>query len=224
LTRREIKEDKLLILTSRASMFLEQNLWAIVGVVAAAVLIVIGYNIYAGWNQRQAQQGMAQVAELETLFDAQQYDQVAARADRIISGHIGLPDRIARLYKADALRAKGDFAAAKRIYEDWSPPKGDEVSSFRAAKGFADCLSAEQQYARAGDVMRNWADDHKASGLAPHALLVAATNYELAGRYAEARGALKRILDEYPDAQVVGRARQRNEVMDGAAKALGERG
>lgn len=205
-------------------MFFEQHLWEVVAGVAALVVIVIGYYIYTSWHERQTGRGMAELTTLEVLLNAEQYEQAVKRADQIIGSYVGLPDRVARLYKADALRAQGDFASAKRIYEGWSAPGKDEVSSFHAVRGFADCLGAEQQFSRAGDVMREWADEHKESGLAPHALLFAATSYELANRYADARDALKRILDDYPDTQVVGRARQRHEMMEGAAKAAGERG
>lgn|GEM_PF-1436320 len=220
LTRREIKEDKLLVFFSRASMFIEDNLWSIVGGVGALVVLVIGYYIYTGWYARQTERGMEQVAGLELMMRAEQYDAVITRANQIINGYAGLPDRTASLYKADALRAKGDYAAAKRLYEGWSGRGEDEVHSYHATKGFADCLSAEQQFARAGEVLRKWAKDHKKSGFAPHALMEAATNFELANRYREAREVLQKILDDYRESQVVGRARQRLKLMEGAVAAV----
>lgn len=224
LTRREIKEDKLLIFTSRTSLFLEEHLWHAVAALGALVVVIVGYYVYTGWHERQTERGMEEITGLALLADAQQHDQVIVKADQIVNSYVGRPDLLARLYKADALRDKREFAAAKQIYKDWRGDSDDEVNSFHAARGFADCLAAEQQFSRAGEVMLAWADDHEDSGIAAYALMAAATHFELANRYVEARDALKRILDTYGDTQLVGKARQRYRMMEGAAKIAGERG
>jgi len=219
LTRREIKQDKLLIWFSRVSMVVQDNMWYIAGVIVGVVLLGTGYYIYRSWDARQTERGMAQVSGLEMLVRQEQYDRAITQADQIIGSYVGLPDRMARLYKADALRGKGDYAGARAIYEKskWD----DEITSFHATKGLADCLGAEKQYERAGKLLIEWVDDNKGSGFAPMALMEASTNLELALKYSEAQAALQRILDDYSESQLVGRARQRIRMLEGAVQVTG---
>lgn len=219
LTRKEIKQDKLLIWFARISMLAQDNVWYITGGIVALVLLGAGYYVYGAWNGRQTERGMAQVSGLETLVREQQYDRALSQADQIVNSFVGLPDRLARLYKADALRGKGDYAAAKAIYEDWSGD--DEISNFHAKKGLADCLGAERQYERAAKLLVEWAESNKTSGLAPLALFEAATNYEQASKYVEARDALQKVVDNFKESQMVGRARQRLRTMEGAIQVTG---
>ena len=221
MTRREIKESKLLIWTSRMSMYLEDHLWLIIAGVAVVVVLIVGIYIYRGWHARQTARGMEQLNEVAYLVRVGNYAQAIQRADQLTSRFVGEPDRMARLYKADALRDSGMYVEAGKLYENWlrHAPRGDEVDSYHAARGFADCLGAQAQEQKAGGVLRAWADGHKKSGLAPHALIGAATHFEAAGDYAAARDALQRVIDEYPDALVTGAARQRLKLMEGAVAA-----
>lgn len=219
LTRREIKQDKFLIWFSRVSMVAQDNLWYITAGIVGLVLLGTGYYVYRSWNERQTARGLAQVSGLEVLLRDREYDKVLSQADHIADDFVGLPDRLARLYKADALLGKGNFAAAKAIYEksSWD----DEILSFHAAKGLADCLGAEKQYERAGSVLLEWVDAHKKSGFVPTALMEASANLELASRPTDARDALQRIIDDYSESQLVGRARQRIRMLEGAIQVTG---
>jgi len=64
LTRREIKQDKLLIWFSRVSMVVQDNMWYIAGVILGVVFLGTGYYIYRAWDARQTERGMAQVSGL----------------------------------------------------------------------------------------------------------------------------------------------------------------
>jgi hypothetical protein len=221
MTRREIKQDKLLVWTSRASMYMEERLVPIVAGVAAVILVVVSVYIYRGWDEGQSERGTYRLAELEALVRADQTDEAIALADVLIDEFAGRPDRLARLYKADALRAKGDFGQAKELYEAWSGTDEDEVHGFHAVRGLADCLSAEREYREAGDMLASWANDHTKSPLAPYALVDAASNFELANDFSAARDALQKVVDDYSNGQIASQARRRLRLMDGAAIAEG---
>ncbi len=221
LTRREIKQDKLLVWTSRISMLLEENFPIVVTAVVAAVFAVVAVYVYRGWSEDQSVRGMVRLVELEALVRDGNTDEAVSFADELIDEFSGRPDRLARLYKADALRANGDFAQAKELYEAWSGEGDDEVHDFHATRGLADCLSAERNYTEAGEELLEWAEGNPESPLAAYALVDAAVNFELATDYVRARDTLQTAIDLYSDAQVVSQARRRLKLIKGAASVQG---
>ena len=221
MSRREIKQDPLLIWTSRVSMFLEQRLYYIIGGVAVFVLLVIGIWMYGSWSDRRDERGLQSVAQLGRIAQMGDAELTISEADRLIGQYGGHTQRLAKLYKADALRQLGDYEAAGALYEELSRGfrSGNEVHSFRAVKGHADALGARGEYAEAAGILTRWARRHADTGLAPHALMEAAICHELAGQHVEAKNALQTIVNDYSEAQVVGEARRRLKLMEGAVAA-----
>jgi predicted negative regulator of RcsB-dependent stress response len=223
MSRREMKQDPLLIWTSRVSMFMRENLWAIVAGVAAFAVIILAGWVYAGWSDRKHEQGLSEVAQLEAFAVSASPEAVIERANRVISDYGGFTKNVATLYKAEALRSAGEFAEARTVYESVRGKFGskNEVYSYRAIRGYADVLGALGDYSRAANELQTWVNRNNKSGLAPYALLDAAINYELAENYAGARAALQRILDTYGESQVVGDARRRLKLVEGAVAVTG---
>lgn len=218
-----MKQDPLLIWTSRISMFMRENLWAIVAGVATVVVVILASWVYAGWSDRKHEQGLSAVAQLEAIAMSASPEVVIERADRVISDYGGFPKNVATLYKAEALLRSGDFAAARTVFESLRGKFGskNEVYSYRTIRGYADALGALDDYARAANELQTWVNRNGKSGLAPYALLDAAINYELAENYAGARAALQRILDTYGESQIVGDARRRLKLVEGAVAVSG---
>ena len=220
LTRREIKRDPLLEWTSRTFEYLENNMWSIIGGVAAVVVLVVGGYVYSGWQERSETVGMARLAELTTLVKAKKGDEIILKADQIAASYGGIVEDRAKLAKADEYRGRGDFDLAMPIYKDVMGSTGDdEVHGYRATVGYADCLASQKKFAKAGDLLAKWARGNAKNGLAPHALMTAAINFELAGKYAPAKKALDTILKDYTKSQMVSPARARVRMIEGALAA-----
>jgi hypothetical protein len=221
MTRREIKQDPLLIWTSRVSLYLEEHLWSIIGGVAVFVLIVFGTWIYRGWDEGQVAKGMTAVAELENIATTGDDERLLMQSDAVIAAYGGQPSEIAQLYKADVLRRQGEFAAAGSLYEslDGAFDSDNEAFGFRVVKGRADALGAMGNNADAARKLMTWADENIESGLAAHALVEAAVNLERAGEWTAARDALQRVVVEYEKSQIVGDARRRLRMLEGAVAA-----
>ena len=221
LTRQEIKEDKLLIWTSRTLEYLQDNLVAIVGgAVGVVVLILLGYG-YQAYQTSVEQDSITALAGLDRIVATRNSTAIIAKADQIIASAGGLAVDRAKLEKADALRTTGDYTQAKPLYMDIL---GDleGVNGYRAVVGYADCLGAESRYGEAGRVLASWADDNISNGLAAHALMEAAVNYELAREFAAARTALQRVVDNFDRSAVTGVARTRLKMLDGAVAAVAQ--
>jgi predicted negative regulator of RcsB-dependent stress response len=220
MTRREIKRDPLLEWTSRTFEYLENNMWAIIGGVAAVVVLVAGGYAYSGWQDRSETLGMARLSELSTLVKAKKGDQVIVKADQIAASYGGRIEDRAKLAKADEYRSRGKFDLAMPIYKDIMGSTGDdEVHGYRATTGYADCLASQKKFADAGDLLAKWARGNAKNGLAPHALMTAAINFELAGKYQPAKKALDTIMKNYSKSQVVAQARARVRMIEGALAA-----
>ena len=220
MSRRELKQDPLLIWTSRVSVYLEENLWTLIGGVAAVVLVILASWIYRGWDARQHERAVSEMTTLLAIEQTGNTEEIILQADRVIASYGGLPEDVARLVKADALRTDGAYPAALQLYNDVRAEFDDnEVYSFRAAKGYADALAAQGDNSAASTALLEWADAYSESGLAAYALMNAAVNAESAGSYRAARDMLQRVVDDYSEAQIVGDARRRLKLMEGAVAA-----
>ena len=220
LTRREIKEDKLLIWTSQAFEWMEAHAAQLIGGAVGLVLVILlGYGY--GWYQASVEQeSVVALGELDRVISGGNAAAIIAKADQIIASSGGFAVDRAKLEKADALRSTGDRAQAKPLYRDVLSAF-DGVNSYRAAMGYADCLGAEGNYHEAGEVLAEWVDDNAESGMAPHALMEAAVNYELAGEFEPARRALQTIVDDFDRSNLIGVARIRLKMIEGAVAAAG---
>lgn len=218
MSRREMKRDPLLVWTSRISMFMRENMWALIAGVVAVVVVVFAVLMYNQMSERKYERGLNAIAQLESMAPSMESDVVIAQANRIISDYGGFPKNAAILCKADALRRAGSYAEARAAYESVRGKFGakNDVYSFRVIRGYADALSVQGDYSRAANELQSWVNRHSKSGLAPYALLDAATNYELAANYSGARAALQRIVDTFENSQVAGDARRRLRLMEGA--------
>jgi len=121
LHRKELRDpDVFQERTAQAVDWLRDNQTVVVSVVSAVVAIgaiVMGIGWYSG---RQAQAASTRLAAAESLFDAKKYAEAATEFTAVASEYPSTPSgRLAGLYKARALAAQPDAAAAVTAYNEY---------------------------------------------------------------------------------------------------------
>jgi tetratricopeptide (TPR) repeat protein len=205
ISKKEIKEDKLVASYFRARQWAEENTRLLTYVaVGIAACIIVGF-IWVKNRAEDSEKAATQLAKIETYYDENKYElaingvpQEGAQGLQVIvdefSGtHSG---EIARLYLANSYYALGDYDKALENYKNIS--FDDKVIMASAYAGVASCYEAKGDYEEAGAYFEKAAKRNMAMIQAPENLQRSAWNYAAAGKKEKAIELLQMLKKEFP--------------------------
>lgn len=205
LTRKEIKEDKLVTTYYKLRSFIEDNsrtLTIYSGVLIAVAAVVFFYVN----NKRQNNEAAAlQLSRVMPVYDAGSYlEAIEGKQGTNVMGLKKIVDEYgstengenAKIYLANAYSFLGKWDDANKYYEDYS---GD-VDLYRATAlaGQAGYLSSKNEYEKAADLYFKASRMAEDNALNPDYILKAGINYLSAGKNDRAKEMLENITKNYP--------------------------
>jgi tetratricopeptide (TPR) repeat protein len=205
ISKREIKEDKLVTKYFETRRWIEENtkILSYVGIGLAA-LIVIGFL----WSKSRAdsnEKATAMLAKVTQYYDEGRYDLaingvpqegtqgLQAIVDELGSSHAG---EIAKLYLANSYFAQKNYDKALRIYDDISI--SDKMITASAYAGMAACYEAKGDFDQAASYFEKAASKNMTAAQAPENLQRSATNYAATGKKEKAIELLQKLKKEFP--------------------------
>ncbi len=207
-SRKEIKEDKLVTSYFEARAWAEENRKLLSYVALAIVVLVAGVFIYLNRQSEDNQKATTELAKVFPLYDQGKYDQAINGVpqegthglqfivDEYGSTHSG---NIASLYLADSYFALGQYEKALGYYKKVSVD--DRMVSASALAGVGACYESMKQFADAASYYERAASKNMVAGLAPNYLRRAAESFAAAGDKAKAVEILKTLKKEFPSTQ-----------------------
>lgn len=229
--RHHLKTNEFAVRLARATELLATHRERILmGVLAVAVLVaaVVGYSWYRGNTSGKAE---ALLGAAMTVFDApivpaptvpgatQQegtYPTETARSEAALASFQKIIDEYpsttaavaARYHHACALMALRRLDEAEKGFQAAAAAAGSSIYAPMSKLGQASVLVAAKQYDKGLPIFEALAADR--DGILPvdGVLMQLGRAYAQAGKNAEARTAYKRVVDEFPDSNYVGQARQ----------------
>ena len=204
LSKREIKEDKLVSLMVKVENFYEDYKSKIV--LYSGILIVAALAAYFYVNQQKAanEEAGLHLSRVMQIFDSGSY--LEAIEGRQGSNIIGLKRVVeefgstengetAKIYLAGAYSYLGNYEEAFKYYNDYSG--SIDLYNASALAGMAGYYSAKKDYQRAADLFKEAAGAAEINAQNPDYLLSAAVNYYNAGDSEEAKILLEKIKEDY---------------------------
>jgi tetratricopeptide (TPR) repeat protein len=204
LSKRVIKEDKLVTTYFNAQTWINQNRRLASYIVGIPVgLIVIGFL----WTQRQRDaetKTATQVSKVITYYDEGKYDQAIKGVAQ--EGTIGLAQivdentsttsgKMATFYLGNAYFALREYDKARAAYEDAS--FGDKYLMAATYSGIASCYEAKGENQKAAEYFEKAASRNMEPLQAPENLLRAASNYSAVGKKGKAGELLNIVKREF---------------------------
>lgn len=197
-------------------------------VIAVLIVAIAGYSWYRGTTTDKAEALLgaamttyeAPIVPAPTIPGATQqpgtYPSETARSEAaltafqaIIDGYPSTTAAVAaRYHRASALMALGRLAEAEQGFAAAATAAGNSVFGPVSKMGQAEALITSGQFDKGLPIFEALAADR--DGLLPvdGVLMQLGRAYERAGKSAEARTAFKRVVDEFPESNYVGQARQ----------------
>jgi tetratricopeptide (TPR) repeat protein len=204
LSRKEIKEDKLVGLYYKSQSFFEENknkIFIYVGVVAIAVVAVI---LFLNYRSSQNEEAARHLAKVMDIYDSGDYlGAIEGKKDvkllglKEIVAQYGNTENgeIAKIYLANSYINLGKPEEAIKYYEDYS---GDiEIYVAASLAGQAAYHAYKDEYEKAADLYLKASKVTKTDVLNSDYMLQAAINYFEAGENEQAKNLLQTIKDEY---------------------------
>ncbi len=207
------KSDIFTELFFQATDFFEKNRTAVLSVMGAILLAIVGAFF---WNQQQASKNQEATAKLEGVvkrYEAGNYsgaiegDSTTMGLKEIAKAYSGMPSgEQAKLYLANAYFQLRNYDEAQKAFESIS--SSSPLVKGSALAGEAACYEQKKEYKKAAQLFRRAADIVRNDAITPIYLESAGRNFELAGEKSDALAVYEKLKKEYPQSPVARNADQ----------------
>ncbi|MDZ7292877.1 MAG: tetratricopeptide repeat protein [candidate division KSB1 bacterium] len=205
LTRREIKQDKLVTTWFKINDYLNRHYREVI-LGAMGVVLVIGLIIlFRHLKSRDEQIASEKFVQARAEYNNQNYEVAIPILEKLVGEYGGTSSAgIARIYLANAYMLKKDYANAEKFYQQYLDQNHDDpILGASAAYGLAATHEERGDYAKAAKLYEEAANTYAKSYRAPQLLITAARCYKQAGQPEGARRALQKLLDKYPKSGLI---------------------
>jgi tetratricopeptide (TPR) repeat protein len=204
LTRKEIKEDKLVSTYYKVLSYFEENRSRLLTYGGVLLVIALAVIYYVNHNKEVNQQAGLELSRVIDLYDNGSYlEAIEGRAGtdivglkKIVEDYGGTENgETAKIYMANSYNRLGKFDEAFKYYQSYS---GD-IPMLKAASlaGQAGYYAYKKDYKKAGDLFRDAAHVSKYNVENPDYMLKSAINYINAGENQRAKELLTTIKNDY---------------------------
>jgi len=242
--RHHLKENELAQSVARAREVLETKRRPIVGSVVAVVVIAAAVGGFALWRQQTNARASGMLAEAMVVSDAQvvapapaadpktpppapppnTYPTEKAKHEAALSKFTAVADKYprtragiaARYHEATTLAALGRHAEAERQYQQVVERDGNGIYGRMARLGLAEVRLKAKRYDEAITIYKELSGSGTKDLPADAILIRLASAYAAAGRQADARQTLNRIINEFPTSPYTTDARQELDRLGGS--------
>ncbi len=203
ITKKKLKEDKLVTFYFQASQWFEENSKYVYGGLAALVIIAA-----AGWFYISSSGEAQKMASVEFLRASRAFDegriQSAMTQFQDVVNNYGQSDYgvLSRFFLAKCHYLQNDYEKALEQYQAFLD-KYSGIDHFKVSALGGVAASQEQlgQHESAANTFIKAANEYPESFYASQYLLRAARNYEIAEQKDKAVALYEQIIDDYPDSQ-----------------------
>jgi TolA-binding protein len=205
ISKKEIKEDKLVTTYFEATTWYETNKKIVNGVLTGIVIlaiIVVAYMNNVNSNNAKANTELGKVIP---YYDQGKYDlAISGNLQENIRGLQSIVDdygstkagELARFYLANSYFAQNDFDKALNYFKSVSV--SDELITASALSGAASCYEAKNEFDQAASLFEKAAFKYSKDVNAAENMFDAGRNYLAAGKKEKAAELFKKVKKEYP--------------------------
>ncbi len=204
LSKKEIKEDKLVSLYYKAYGYYDENKSRILYYAAGIVVVIAAIAFYLYRHNQQNIQAGIELSRVIPVYDSGSF--LEAIEGQAGTNNVGLRKIVedfgstengetAKIYLANSYNMLGKYDDAFKYYKDYSGSL--DMYKATALGGQADYYSSKGEYEKAADLYSKASRVSKNDMLNPDYLLQAGINYLQAGKSSEAKEMFKTIAKDY---------------------------
>ena len=209
ITKREIKEDRLITTYFEASTWYQNNKKIVNGVLTGIVVLAIVMVAYTNNVSSNNQKATAELGKILSYYDQGKYDlAIAGNLQENVRGLQSIVDdygstkagELAGFYLANSYFAQGNYDKALGYFLDVDVK--DDLIGASALAGAGACYEVKGQYDKAASTFEKAAFKSAKDVNVPENMFHAAQNYLLAGNKEKAAELFKKVKKDYPTSGV----------------------
>ena len=203
LSRKQLKEDKLVTIYTKAQELFEEYSKYVLGAVAALVVIFVVVFMYNNSQKKAEIEASVKLAQATAAYERGDFQNATSLLSNLIEENGNTRSgKLGRLYLANSLFQTQDYTGAEENYKKFTTSfKGDEHIVSAAAAGIAACFEERKEYEKAAKEYEKVVAKYSDSIFAPRYLLRAGRCYQLAEKPNLAKNTFTKLIDKYPDSQ-----------------------
>lgn len=200
-SRKQIKEDKLVTYYFKAVDYMNQNSKIVFGVTAGILIAVTLFFLYS-WSKKTAELNSSlelTKARVELVNNNQQ--KTIDILISMINNYSGTKSAGRGVfYLANIYFEQGKFDEAFQNYKKYIDDyNDDDILSTSSYSGMGACLEQKREFLEAAKYFKKGAQKYPQKFEAPEQLMSAARCFKLANNKVEARELYKKIIEDYPN-------------------------
>ena len=203
ITKRELKEDKLVTFYAKAREWAETN-YKLISIISAVVVLLIAGSLFISNKRARSEVGAGlQLAKAIHAFDSSDYNGAIGLLSSIVDDNGGTKSgHIARLYLAQSLYRTNEYAAAEEHFKKAASQLQNDIHlKTSALSGVAASLEQQGKYAEAAAQYKKTVAKNPDAPMASYFILRAARCFEKAQDSTDARMLYDRLAVDYPESQ-----------------------
>lgn len=204
LTKKEIKEDKLVEFYYKTQSYIEENKNKVLMYVGAFAVVVVAVIFFLNYRSSRNEEAGKLLSRVMDLYEQGSY--LEAIEGKQGTNLVGLKKIVedfgstengetAKIYLANSYTFLGQYEKALEYYKDYSG--SNDIYKAAALAGQAGYYASKGEYEKAADLFKKAANVSKINPSRPDYLLRAGINYMKAGQKDEAKALFQIIRDDY---------------------------
>jgi TolA-binding protein len=209
LTKKELREDKLVNFAAKAEHFYNENKNRVLGAVIVIVVLIVGGILIQKMSTGSRLTESYDLTVAKMAFGQQQYDQARGGLESVLANYSGDVAAEAKYYLARIDFEQGNYALAETGFRDYlNSFSGSDYIDCAVEAGLAASLEAQQKYAEAASGYEAIADHFPKLPYATEALVEAGRVYMQIKQDDNAVRVLQKLVKDYPESASAAKAKQ----------------
>jgi TolA-binding protein len=209
LTKKELKQDKLVEFTFKAETFYHNNKNLVIGSAVALAVVILAVVVWNSSRKSSILEESYQLTMAKMNYGSGKLDEAKQGFQLITSQMGGKPAGEAKYFLGRIAFEQGDFSSAENEFSDYLKEYSvDNAMDASALAGLAATYEAQGRLDQAMDNYEKIAEKYPKLAFAPQALQDVARLAQKLNQPEQAKKALQRILDDYPESMSAQQARK----------------
>ncbi|MFQ6112546.1 MAG: tetratricopeptide repeat protein [bacterium] len=203
LTKRQIKQDKLVTYYFKATEYINQNSRIISTGVTAFVVILVAIFLYGKNQQDKEKKASVELTKARAEYFQNDYESALNILQNLVENFGGTKSaKEGVYYLANAYFQLKKYDEAQKYYLKYLDSGGDDILEASALSGIAACYEETGKYLEAARTYKKAAEEYNEGFMAPQNLYNAARCFVLAGNKQAASEMLRQLIENYSNSSL----------------------
>lgn len=203
ITKKQLKEDKLITYAVKSKEWLDENIKYVSGGLIAVIVVIAAIFIISNTRKNAEAATSVELASAVQVYESRDYTNAVTLFTNIVNNNKSTQSgKLARYYLAQSLYKTGEYGAAQEHFRKFASSfRADDYLKNVALAGEAASLEQQDQFADAAAKYESIGKKYTDSPHIARYFLRAARCYSLAGNNTKAKEIYQLIIEKYPDSQ-----------------------